>query len=197
MILYSQVSWVRPLPVAEAQRKVSRVRGLRFARGRYRWSVRSNVSAFDWFRRPRPITDNRGEAADKRAAALMSYRPFLILIRLDGFGCRKESDRCHRRGRDACFDRLYRESRRGRRSRSGRAVGLPRDQMGNSEVGQISTSPGRRPHRRTGHRPHRQSVSPTRAESESCARRCRQAEDHRPVFCRTAAVHSISRTCTD
>ena len=71
-------------------------------------------------------------------------RPPLILIILDGFGCRKE------RGWNAIaaaekprFDRLFRESAWTTLDASGEAVGLPAGQMGNSEVGHLNIGAGR------------------------------------------------------
>jgi 2,3-bisphosphoglycerate-independent phosphoglycerate mutase len=74
----------------------------------------------------------------------MSDRPFLILIVIDGFGCRGESESNAIAEADTpCFDRLYRESAWTTLEASGRAVGLPRNQMGNSEVGHLNIGAGR------------------------------------------------------
>jgi len=74
----------------------------------------------------------------------MSDRPFLILIVIDGFGCRKETEsNAIAEAETPCFDRLYRESAWTTLEASGRAVGLPRDQMGNSEVGHLNIGAGR------------------------------------------------------
>ena len=74
----------------------------------------------------------------------MSDRPFLILIVIDGFGCRKESEsNAIAEAETPCFDRLYRESAWTTLEASGRAVGLPRNQMGNSEVGHLNIGAGR------------------------------------------------------
>ena len=60
----------------------------------------------------------------------MSDRPFLILIVIDGFGCRKEAEsNAIAEAETPCFDRLYRESAWTTLEASGRAVGLPRDQF--------------------------------------------------------------------
>jgi 2,3-bisphosphoglycerate-independent phosphoglycerate mutase len=70
--------------------------------------------------------------------------PFLILIVLDGFGCRKESEsNAIAQAETPCFDRLFRDSPWTTLEASGRAVGLPRDQMGNSEVGHLNIGAGR------------------------------------------------------
>src|SRR6266550_4490027 len=82
--------------------------------------------------RNQPTTDN--------AAKL----PFLILIVLDGFGCRKETESNAIAQADTPrFDRLFRESPWTTLEASGRAVGLPREQMGNSEVGHLNIGAGR------------------------------------------------------
>src|SRR5438552_1262283 len=67
----------------------------------------------------------------------MPNRPFLILIVLDGFGCRKEREyNAIAQAKTPRFDRLFRESPWTTLEASGAAVGLPAGQMGNSEVGQ-------------------------------------------------------------
>ena len=71
-------------------------------------------------------------------------RPFLILIVIDGFGCRGETEsNAIAAAETPCFDRLYRDSAWTTLEASGRAVGLPRDQMGNSEVGHLNIGAGR------------------------------------------------------
>ena len=74
----------------------------------------------------------------------MAERPFLILIVLDGFGCRKESRYNAIAGADTPhFDALYREHAWTTLEASGLAVGLPEGQMGNSEVGHLNIGAGR------------------------------------------------------
>ncbi|MEA2236408.1 MAG: 2,3-bisphosphoglycerate-independent phosphoglycerate mutase [Thermoanaerobaculia bacterium] len=74
----------------------------------------------------------------------MPGRPFLILIVLDGFGCRGESEyNAIAQADTPRFDRLFRESSWTTLDASGRAVGLPRGQMGNSEVGHLNIGAGR------------------------------------------------------
>ncbi|MGZ5442796.1 MAG: 2,3-bisphosphoglycerate-independent phosphoglycerate mutase [Thermoanaerobaculia bacterium] len=74
----------------------------------------------------------------------MPERPFLILIVLDGFGCRKESQYNAIAGADTPhFDALYREHVWTTLEASGLAVGLPEGQMGNSEVGHLNMGAGR------------------------------------------------------
>ena len=71
-------------------------------------------------------------------------RPFLILIIIDGFGCRKERQyNAIAEAETPRFDRLYRESPWTTLEASGEAVGLPAGQMGNSEVGHLNIGAGR------------------------------------------------------
>ncbi|HUP45049.1 MAG TPA: 2,3-bisphosphoglycerate-independent phosphoglycerate mutase [Thermoanaerobaculia bacterium] len=74
----------------------------------------------------------------------MSERPFLILIVLDGFGLRKETEwNAIARARMPHLDALYREYSWTELEASGLAVGLPEGQMGNSEVGHLNMGAGR------------------------------------------------------
>src|SRR5947209_9281700 len=74
----------------------------------------------------------------------MPDRPFLILIVLDGFGCRKETEsNAIAEAEKPRFDRLFRESPWTTLDASGEAVGLPAGQMGNSEVGHLNIGAGR------------------------------------------------------
>src|SRR6185295_3746246 len=74
----------------------------------------------------------------------MSARPILILIVIDGFGCRKERDHnAIAQAQTPRFDRLYRDSSWTTLDASGLAVGLPAGQMGNSEVGHLNMGAGR------------------------------------------------------
>jgi 2,3-bisphosphoglycerate-independent phosphoglycerate mutase len=74
----------------------------------------------------------------------MTDRPFLILIVLDGFGCRGETEyNAIAQADTPRFDRLFRESSWTTLEASGPAVGLPRNQMGNSEVGHLNIGAGR------------------------------------------------------
>lgn len=71
-------------------------------------------------------------------------RPFLILIVIDGFGCRKDRDfNAIAEADSPVFDRLYRQSAWTTLEASGLAVGLPAGQMGNSEVGHLNMGAGR------------------------------------------------------
>ena len=74
----------------------------------------------------------------------MAERPFLILIVLDGFGCRDGRDwNAIAQADKPRFDRLFRESPWTTLDASGLAVGLPAGQMGNSEVGHLNIGAGR------------------------------------------------------
>lgn len=74
----------------------------------------------------------------------MAERPFLILIVLDGFGCRKENEwNAIAQATTPRFDELFRSSPWTTLDASGLAVGLPEGQMGNSEVGHLNMGAGR------------------------------------------------------
>jgi len=89
-------------------------------------------------------SDSRPPTPDSRVLTHMSDRPFLILIVIDGFGCRRESEsNAIAQAETPCFDRLYRDSPWTTLDASGRAVGLPPNQMGNSEVGHLNIGAGR------------------------------------------------------
>lgn len=71
-------------------------------------------------------------------------RPFLILIVLDGFGCRKEREwNAIAQAEKPRFDELFRDYAWTTLDASGLAVGLPAGQMGNSEVGHLNIGAGR------------------------------------------------------
>jgi 2,3-bisphosphoglycerate-independent phosphoglycerate mutase len=74
----------------------------------------------------------------------MTDHPFLILIVLDGFGCRRESESNAIAQADAPrFQSLFRDAPWTTLDASGMAVGLPTGQMGNSEVGHLNIGAGR------------------------------------------------------
>jgi 2,3-bisphosphoglycerate-independent phosphoglycerate mutase len=74
----------------------------------------------------------------------MAQRPFLILIVLDGFGCRREREfNAIAQAETPRFHRLWRECPWTTLEASGLAVGLPPGQMGNSEVGHLNIGAGR------------------------------------------------------
>ncbi|MEA2337007.1 MAG: 2,3-bisphosphoglycerate-independent phosphoglycerate mutase [Thermoanaerobaculia bacterium] len=90
--------------------------------------------------RPPTTRQSRNQPTTDKAAKL----PFFILIVLDGFGCRKETEsNAIAEAETPRFDRLFRESAWTTLDASGRAVGLPRNQMGNSEVGHLNIGAGR------------------------------------------------------
>ncbi|MDP9194528.1 MAG: 2,3-bisphosphoglycerate-independent phosphoglycerate mutase [Acidobacteriota bacterium] len=71
-------------------------------------------------------------------------RPFLILIVIDGFGCRTEREHNAIAAADTPrFASLYRNHVWTTLEASGLAVGLPVGQMGNSEVGHLNIGAGR------------------------------------------------------
>jgi len=68
----------------------------------------------------------------------------VILIVLDGFGCRRESEwNAIASAKTPSFDRLFRDHPWTEVEASGLAVGLPAGQMGNSEVGHLNIGAGR------------------------------------------------------
>jgi 2,3-bisphosphoglycerate-independent phosphoglycerate mutase len=74
----------------------------------------------------------------------MSERPFLILIVIDGFGCRNDRQyNAIAQAETPRFRSLFAESPWTTLEASGLAVGLPEGQMGNSEVGHLNIGAGR------------------------------------------------------
>jgi 2,3-bisphosphoglycerate-independent phosphoglycerate mutase len=74
----------------------------------------------------------------------MAERPFLILIVLDGFGCRNDSEwNAIAQADTPRFHDLWHNSSWTTLEASGLAVGLPPGQMGNSEVGHLNIGAGR------------------------------------------------------
>ncbi|HVS32265.1 MAG TPA: 2,3-bisphosphoglycerate-independent phosphoglycerate mutase [Thermoanaerobaculia bacterium] len=70
--------------------------------------------------------------------------PFVILIVLDGFGCRREEEwNAIAKADKPRLDALFRGSPWTTLEASGLAVGLPEGQMGNSEVGHLNMGAGR------------------------------------------------------
>ncbi len=70
-------------------------------------------------------------------------RPALLCV-LDGWGCRAErSDNAIAAAKTTNFDAMWRDCPHARLKTSGRAVGLPDGQMGNSEVGHTNIGAGR------------------------------------------------------
>ena len=71
-------------------------------------------------------------------------RPFLLLIVIDGFGCRKDREyNAIAQAETPTFNRLFKEMSWTTLDASGLAVGLPAGQMGNSEVGHLNIGAGR------------------------------------------------------
>src|SRR3954470_3989222 len=74
---------------------------------------------------------------------MQERRPVMLVI-LDGWGWREDStDNAVRQARTPCFDELWRSCPHAFLRTSGRAVGLPDGQMGNSEVGHLNIGAGR------------------------------------------------------
>ena len=72
-----------------------------------------------------------------------AIRPVMLVI-LDGFGWREETaDNAVRQARKPNFDRLWQSCPHAFLHTSGRDVGLPDGQMGNSEVGHLNIGAGR------------------------------------------------------
>ncbi len=73
----------------------------------------------------------------------MAKKPVMLVI-LDGFGWREErEDNAVAQARKPNFDRLWAGSPHAFLTTSGRVVGLPQGQMGNSEVGHLNIGAGR------------------------------------------------------
>src|SRR5687767_15504968 len=72
-----------------------------------------------------------------------AHRPVMLVI-LDGWGWREEAaDNAVRQARTPTFDRLWQSCPHALLRTSGRDVGLPDGQMGNSEVGHLNIGAGR------------------------------------------------------
>src|ERR1700704_4733039 len=70
-------------------------------------------------------------------------RPVMLVV-LDGWGWREEAaDNAVRQAKTPTFDRLWTTGPPGCLRTSGRDVGLPDGQMGNSEVGHLNIGAGR------------------------------------------------------
>ena len=73
----------------------------------------------------------------------MSKKPVMLMI-LDGWGYRAETaDNAVAQGKTPNFDRLMASCPHALLHTSGRVVGLPEGQMGNSEVGHLNIGAGR------------------------------------------------------
>jgi 2,3-bisphosphoglycerate-independent phosphoglycerate mutase len=72
-----------------------------------------------------------------------NHRPLVLMI-LDGWGYRAETDHnAIALAKTPCWDKLWNNDPHGLIQTSGESVGLPRGQMGNSEVGHMSIGAGR------------------------------------------------------
>jgi 2,3-bisphosphoglycerate-independent phosphoglycerate mutase len=79
----------------------------------------------------------------ERTSIMQQRRPVMLVV-LDGWGWREETaDNAVRLARTPSFDRLWATCPRAFLRTSGRAVGLPEGQMGNSEVGHLNIGAGR------------------------------------------------------
>src|SRR5208283_596787 len=73
----------------------------------------------------------------------LKHRPIMLLI-LDGWGCTEETrGNAIAQARKPNFDQLWQKYPHALLSASGLDVGLPRGQMGNSEVGHLHIGAGR------------------------------------------------------
>src|SRR5580658_1338861 len=74
---------------------------------------------------------------------MQQRRPVMLVI-LDGWGWREETaDNAIRQAKTPTFDRLWQTGPHGFLHTSGKDVGLPDGQMGNSEVGHLNVGAGR------------------------------------------------------
>src|SRR5262245_20826956 len=74
---------------------------------------------------------------------MQKRRPVMLVV-LDGWGWREDpADNAVRQARTPTFDRLWNSGPRGFLRTSGKDVGLPDGQMGNSEVGHLNIGAGR------------------------------------------------------
>src|SRR6201996_7603261 len=74
---------------------------------------------------------------------MQQRRPVRLVI-LDGFGWRENNaDNAVRQAKTPTFDQLWETGPRGFLHTSGKDVGLPEGQMGNSEVGHLNIGAGR------------------------------------------------------
>src|ERR687892_2631460 len=83
----------------------------------------------------------RGQKEDSRS--MQQRRPVMLVV-LDGWGWREETaDNAVRLAKTPTFDRLWSAGPHAFLRTSGRDVGLPDGQMGNSEVGHLNLGAGR------------------------------------------------------
>src|SRR3954447_1645107 len=86
----------------------------------------------------------RGEATYRSASTRMpTHRPVMLVV-LDGWGWREEkTDNAVLQARTPTFDRIWTNCPHSLLRTSGKDVGLPTGQMGNSEVGHLNIGGGR------------------------------------------------------
>src|SRR6188474_3420486 len=83
------------------------------------------------------------EGGDERVQAMQKRRPVMLVV-LDGWGWRDDpADNAVRQARTPAFDRLWAACPHALLRTSGKDVGLPPGQMGNSEVGHLNIGAGR------------------------------------------------------
>jgi 2,3-bisphosphoglycerate-independent phosphoglycerate mutase len=90
-----------------------------------------------------PATHTTAPAGRDKGAKMSAKKPVMLMI-LDGFGWREETaDNAVAQARKPNFDRLWAASPHAFLTTSGKVVGLPDGQMGNSEVGHLNIGAGR------------------------------------------------------
>src|ERR1700722_20632013 len=81
---------------------------------------------------------NTRPSIEPRVSEMQRRRPVMLVI-LDGWGWRDDpADNAIRQARTPTFDRLWQDGPHGFLRTSGKDVGLPDGQMGNSEVGHLN-----------------------------------------------------------
>src|SRR4029079_6307591 len=86
---------------------------------------------------------NRAKRRRRQEPSMQRRRPVMLAI-LDGWGWREDAaDNAVRQARTANFDRLWGSCPHALLHTSGKDVGLPEGQMGNSEVGHLNIGAGR------------------------------------------------------
>src|SRR5262245_5353898 len=94
-------------------------------------------------RRGRSLRTVRVFANPSGTPSMQKRRPVMLVV-LDGWGWREDAaDNAVRQARTPTFDRLWSHGPHGFLRTSGRDVGLPDGQMGNSEVGHLNIGAGR------------------------------------------------------
>src|SRR6185437_2095422 len=92
---------------------------------------------------PAVISENRPGWDVRKTSTMQKRRPVMLAI-LDGWGWREEAaDNAIRQANTPTFDRLWENGPHAFLHTSGKDVGLPDGQMGNSEVGHLNIGAGR------------------------------------------------------